>query len=103
VTLQTQERCCHTCSPFPGATKNGTSMYVARTRLLFEALATAGRVQPHHDRPLRASDKPARAAIFSFIMVRRRRCSTPMHEARHRPFRRNFREPAYCETARAGA
>jgi hypothetical protein len=26
VTLQVQQRFCHTCSPFPGATKNGTSM-----------------------------------------------------------------------------
>jgi len=77
VTLQVQQRCCHACSPFPGATKNGTSMQRGPDSYS-GSLATAGRAQPHHDRPLRGSDKSARAATFSFIMVRRRRCLTPI-------------------------
>ncbi len=76
--------------PVSRATKNGTSMQRGPDSYS-GSLATAGRVQPHHDRPLRASDKPAHAATFSFIMVRRRRCSTPMHEARYRTIRHNPR------------
>ena len=61
MTLQVQQRCCHACSLFPGATKNGTSMQRGPDSYS-GSLATAGRAQPHHDRPLRGSDKSARAA-----------------------------------------
>jgi len=54
-------RHCYTCSPFPGATKNG-NLYAARAGLLIGVANHRRDFQPQHDRPCRDWDKPARAA-----------------------------------------
>src|SRR4051794_1785057 len=62
VTPQVGSRHCHTCSPFPGATKNSTSMQRGPDCL---SGSNATQNEPASTRsPIQGSDKPACAAII---------------------------------------
>src|SRR3954453_3555782 len=62
VTPQVGSRHCHTCSPFPGATKNSTSMQRGPDCL---SGSKATQNEPASTRsPIRGSDKPAYAATI---------------------------------------
>src|SRR4051795_3152960 len=62
VTPQVGSRHCHTCSPFPGATKNSTSMQ--RGPDCLSGSKATQNVSASTRSPIRSSDKPARAATI---------------------------------------
>jgi hypothetical protein len=62
VTLQVRSRHCYTCSPFPGATKNDTSMQ--RGPDCLSGSQTTAVMSASHDHPSPGSDKSARAATI---------------------------------------
>src|SRR3954451_10356788 len=62
VTPQVGSRHCHTCSPFPGATKNSTSMQ--RGPDCLSGSEATQNVSASTRSPIENSDKPARAAII---------------------------------------
>src|SRR4051812_49598281 len=69
VTPQVGSRHCHTCSPFPGATKNSTSMQ--RGPDCLSGSKATQNVSASTRSPIENSDKPARAAtIFNHNAAR---------------------------------
>src|SRR3954467_6264640 len=62
VTPQVGSRHCHTCSPFPGATKNSTSMQ--RGPDCLSGSKATQNVSASTRSPIQGSDKPARAATI---------------------------------------
>src|SRR3954466_12574659 len=62
VTPQVGSRHCHTCSPFPGATKNSTSMQ--RGPDCLSGSKATQNVSASTRSPIENSDKPARAATI---------------------------------------
>ena len=68
VTPQVCSRHCHTCSPFPGATKNSTSMQ--RGPDCLSGSTPPRMLQPQHDRRSQARTNRPMPPPFSIIMVR---------------------------------
>jgi hypothetical protein len=62
VTPQVGSRHCHTCSPFPGATKNSTSMQ--RGPDCLSGSKATQNASASTRSPIQGSDKPARAATI---------------------------------------
>src|SRR3954471_11633260 len=62
VTPQVGSRHCHTCSPFPGATKNSTSMQ--RGPDCLSGSNATQNASASTRSPIGSSDKPARAATI---------------------------------------
>src|SRR5271166_4213169 len=97
VTLQVRSRHCYTCSPFPGATKNGTSMQRGpdcHSGSQATAVLSASARSPVAEAP---TNRPA-PPPFSSIMARRRRWLAAMNAKRGpRPPRPPGRETTMLE------
>src|SRR3954453_11029271 len=83
VTPQVGSRHCHTCSPFPGATKNSTSMQ--RGPDCLSGSKATQNASASTRSPIGGSDKPAGAAtIFNYNGARPAQLGCLGRQARHR-------------------